>query len=163
MRLWKLDDLSRQCIYTLKGHKDYVWKLCELHDGTIASGSMDRTIKVWNIRYGRGTVPHCVRTLSGHSGFVRGVIEWQPGIIVSSSTNHQVLYVWDLNSSNNKRRLSVNQVRAGATKTYEGNHLRVDSAIGRNHRYWVWRWCDKRLEHQGRVCLLLPESSLELV
>ena len=50
---------------TLKGHKCTVRALVLLKNGDLASGSVDRTIKIWNTK--EGTVK---RTLTGHDGSV---------------------------------------------------------------------------------------------
>jgi len=46
IKLW--DVKSWTCIRTLVGHYSAVYSLLELEDGTIASGSRDKTVRLWN-------------------------------------------------------------------------------------------------------------------
>ena len=50
---------------TLNGHTDYVWSLTVLADNTLASGSVDKTIKIWDTEKGQ-----LIKTLNGHTGHV---------------------------------------------------------------------------------------------
>jgi WD40 repeat protein len=65
---WKLlpDTLS---VKTLAQHSDSVWSVAISPDGqTLASGSQDKTIKLWNLR-----TREVQRTLSGHSDWILAV------------------------------------------------------------------------------------------
>ena len=51
------------CDSTLKGHTECVLSVAFNHDGTkIASGSDDKSVKVWNVSTGE-----CISTLKGHT------------------------------------------------------------------------------------------------
>src|SRR6266699_3952853 len=63
------EDFSWHCTRTLTGHKDNVFSVAMSADGqTLASGSYDNTIKLWNLKTG-----DLLRTLTGHEGEVRSV------------------------------------------------------------------------------------------
>eukprot|EP01102_Stenamoeba_stenopodia_P005617 TRINITY_DN16360_c0_g1_i1.p1 TRINITY_DN16360_c0_g1~~TRINITY_DN16360_c0_g1_i1.p1 ORF type:complete len:391 (+),score=81.02 TRINITY_DN16360_c0_g1_i1:63-1235(+) len=47
VRIW--DVAAGECLQVLTGHKNRVRGLVEVSDGTLLSGSWDKTIKVWNI------------------------------------------------------------------------------------------------------------------
>ena len=48
---------------TLEGHARGVWSMCVSADGSrLFSGSVDNTIKVWNVATGA-----CLQTLQGHA------------------------------------------------------------------------------------------------
>ena len=49
------------------GHQDKIRVLSVTHDGLLASGSDDNTIKLWNLQ-----TEHCIRTIIGHDDAVRG-------------------------------------------------------------------------------------------
>ena len=44
-KIWNLE--TRNCVYTLKLHKDIVWCLIELKNGNLASCSNDKSIIIW--------------------------------------------------------------------------------------------------------------------
>ena len=61
-----LEDFSWHCIRTLTGHKNYVNSVAMSADGqALASGSHDKTIKLWNVKTG-----DLLRTLTGHESYV---------------------------------------------------------------------------------------------
>jgi WD40 repeat protein len=60
------------------GHLGYVFALCSRSDGTLASGSRDRTIRLW--RDGRE-----IARLDGHSASVTALVEDADGALWSAS------------------------------------------------------------------------------
>lgn len=52
----------------LTGHTRVAYALQPLPDGTLASGSDDKTIRVWDVTAGQ-----CLRVLTGHTNWVRGL------------------------------------------------------------------------------------------
>ena len=80
------------CVHTLTGHVSSITAIAFSPDGeTLASGSADRTVKVWNPNNG---VLHC--TLSGHSSLVDAIALTPDGqILVSGSWDHTIK-IWNL-------------------------------------------------------------------
>ncbi len=67
IRIWDVE--SGECIKTLIGHQEDVWRVIYSPDGKyIISGSHDRTIKIWDVETGE-----CLRTLEGHTNRVRSI------------------------------------------------------------------------------------------
>ena len=54
-----------RCTATLTGHTEDVTSLAVLPAGGLASGSADRTVKLWSLAELR-----CTATLQGHEGYV---------------------------------------------------------------------------------------------
>ena len=54
-------NVHTDCSRTLVGHSDSVWSLQLVANNKLASGSEDKSIKIWNVETGV-----CIRTLTGH-------------------------------------------------------------------------------------------------
>ena len=78
-----------QCVRTLQGHSSSVYALAVLPDGTLASGSNDNSIKLWDVGTGQ-----CVRTLQGHSDGVNALAVLPDGMLASGSDDKSIK-LWD--------------------------------------------------------------------
>ncbi|MGE4168377.1 MAG: hypothetical protein AB7E68_02420, partial [Candidatus Babeliales bacterium] len=78
-------------LQTLTGHTDSVFSVAWSPDGTkLASGSWDKTIKIWNAQTGTE-----LQTLTGHTGFVHSVA-WSPdGTKLASGSYDKTIKIWD--------------------------------------------------------------------
>ena len=65
---------------TLKGHTGWVWSLVVLPTGELASGSGDKTIRVWNTDTGE-----CKQVLKGHTNTVLSLVVLPTGELASAS------------------------------------------------------------------------------
>ena len=81
-------DMSGTCIQTLEGHHRAVLSVC-VSGSRLFSGSVDWTIKVWNLKTGA-----CLRTLIGHRDTVMSVCVL--GSQLFSGGRDKTLRVWDL-------------------------------------------------------------------
>ena len=78
-------------IGTLEGHTSAVFALAISPDGTkVVSGSLDNTLKVWDLPSGR-----LLRTLRGHTDCVNTVIITPDGTKIISGSNDKTSKVWD--------------------------------------------------------------------
>jgi len=75
-------------VQTLQGHSNFVWCLTELSNNDIASGSTDKSIKLWR-RDIKGNIT-CIDTLLGHSSYVRCLTELSNGDITSGSSDKSI-------------------------------------------------------------------------
>ena len=75
---------------TLLGHADTVWSVVLSADGqTLASGSEDQTIKLWNLETGQVN-----RTLTGHTASVRSVSLSSDGQTLASGSSDNTIKLW---------------------------------------------------------------------
>ncbi|BBD59134.1 WD-repeat protein [Nostoc sp. HK-01] len=85
--------LSRRSEYNrLEGHDDSVTSVSFSPDGkTLASGSYDKTIKLWNLETGKE-----IRTLKGHDNTVRSVNFSPDGKTLASGSSDKTIKLWNL-------------------------------------------------------------------
>ncbi|KHG39122.1 WD-40 repeat-containing serine/threonine protein kinase, partial [Aphanizomenon flos-aquae 2012/KM1/D3] len=83
---------------TLKGHSSSVNSVAYSPDGqTLASASVDKTIKLWNVKTG-----NLLQTLEGHSSPVNSVAYSPDGQILASATvdNTNTIKLWNVKTGN---------------------------------------------------------------
>src|SRR5271154_4444846 len=77
---------------TLEGHSDSVYSVAFSPDGSrLASGSNDRTVRVWNTATGQ-----VKQTLKGHSNSVRSVAFSPDGSRLASGSDDRTVRVWNI-------------------------------------------------------------------
>jgi hypothetical protein len=80
------------CLMTLRGHPDTVLSVSVSGDDrTAVSGSVDGTIRVWDLSGGR-----CTAVLEGHTGWVCCVAVAADGLTAVSGSEDTTVRVWDL-------------------------------------------------------------------
>lgn len=78
----------------LEGHTDSVYSIRYSPDGkTLASGSLDKTVRIWDIKSGE-----CLHVLKGHSDAVHYVCYSPDGKTLSSSSADKTVILWDINN-----------------------------------------------------------------
>ncbi|MCG5058491.1 MAG: serine/threonine protein kinase [Limnoraphis sp. WC205] len=79
-------------IATLKGHSHNVLSIAFSSDGrTLASGSRDNTIKLWDVQTRRE-----IATLTGHSSYVNSVAISPDGRTLASGSRDNTIKLWDV-------------------------------------------------------------------
>ncbi|KAH8651716.1 hypothetical protein BGZ61DRAFT_229661 [Ilyonectria robusta] len=79
------------CLQTLEGHGDSVSSVAFSADGQrLASGSDDKTVKVWDAATGA-----CVQTLEGHGDWVNSLAFSADGQRLASGSHDNTIRVWD--------------------------------------------------------------------
>ena len=156
----------------LEGHTDGVYALAVLADGRLASGSDDKTIRLWDVASGAETA-----RLEGHTSEIRSLAVVADGRLASGSDD-KTIRLWDVASGAETARLEghTSEIRSlavladGRLASGSGSWPfgRPDSTIDPSHntiRLWdVASGAETaRLEgHTGRVTALalLPDGRL---
>ncbi|KAL7763948.1 hypothetical protein ACKLNR_005093 [Fusarium oxysporum f. sp. zingiberi] len=79
------------CLQTLEGHGSSVRSVVFSADGQrLASGSADRTVKIWDAATGA-----CLQTLEGHGSLVTSVVFSADGQRLASGSHDRTVKIWD--------------------------------------------------------------------
>ena len=92
VRVWNVKRRALDAV--ISGHANWVWSLVVLRDGRLASGSRDRTVKVWDehalgVR-GGAAVDTCAATLAGHADMVTALAVLADSFLASGSIDGTV-------------------------------------------------------------------------
>ncbi len=89
-------------LHTLKGHTDSILYCAWSPDGQfIASGSVDKTIRLWNAQTGQGLL-----TMTGHTKQVESVA-WSPdGQFIASGSDDQTIRLWNAQTGQSPQTLT---------------------------------------------------------
>jgi WD40 repeat protein len=91
IKIWNIDNNSYVCHKSLNGHSAVVLVLLYIQDyDLLLSGSMDKTIKVWNINDSQ-----CIQTIEAHEDGVFSLLYLPNGYFASSSWSGTIK-VWRL-------------------------------------------------------------------
>jgi WD40 repeat protein/transcriptional regulator with XRE-family HTH domain len=94
IRVWEAS--SGQSLGVLNGHMNAVRSLSFNAQGLLASGSDDRTVKLWQVAKAKREASRCLATLDGHQGWVWSVTFNQSGSILASGGHEGVVKLWQI-------------------------------------------------------------------
>ena len=149
----------------LVGHTGSVFSLCVV-GSRLASGSADRTIKVWAM--GQGPEWPCERTLTGHTSGVASLAGWEGKLISGSfSSWDETIRVWELETGGLDATLTDHRSSVFALLVH-GERLYSSSGDGSIRAWAVGTWAavamveayDVRASRQVPRCLAVSGSKL---
>ncbi|WP_414524164.1 WD40 repeat domain-containing protein, partial [Umezakia ovalisporum] len=99
---------------TLSGHCDWVRSVAYSSDGqTLASGSVDKTIKIWNVNTGQ-----LLQTLSGHSDSITSLAYSSDGQTLASGSSDNTIKIWQIAAfTTRSSSVQTNQSQQAAVST----------------------------------------------
>nr|CAD7392245.1 unnamed protein product [Timema cristinae] len=100
----------------------------------LASGSRDKTIKVWDAGTGL-----CLFTLVGHDNWVRGIVFHPGGKFVISASDDKTVRVWDMKNMRCLKTLEAHQHFCTAVDFHKTNPYVVSGSVDQTVKVWECR------------------------
>jgi WD40 repeat protein len=126
-KLPQVEEAWASLIQTLAGHSDWVWAVAFSPDSKqIASGSGDKTIKLWD-----ATTGDLQKTLAGHSGSVRAVAFLPDGKRIASGSGDETIKLWDATTGDLQKTLAGHSDSVWAV-AFSPDGKRIASGSGDN-------------------------------
>ena len=116
---------GKPTVHILEGHTDSL-NCVQFDESKLVSGSLDRTIRIWDIKSWR-----CTSVLKGHTATV-WCLQYIDNTLVSGSGDC-TLRIWDLEKRESQRNLTVASPRHA--------HLSRVHSYGDNHRKLLMNEC----------------------
>ncbi|KXX78527.1 Vegetative incompatibility protein HET-E-1 [Madurella mycetomatis] len=118
-----VEDNWSLCVQTLEGHSDWVRSVAFSPDSRlIASGSADKTIKIWDTATGR-----CTQTLEGHSDWVSSVAFSPDSRLIASGSDDKTVKIWDTATGRCTQTLNTDRRTYNISFNPIGLHIQTNS------------------------------------
>jgi len=108
----------------LSGNKSSVFEVIQLIDGRIASSSLDKTIRIWNVLTGV-----CDAVLEGHLSSIEGLCQLGNGRLISSEHVEESIREWNLTTYECEKMIRVDQVPRTKKKLKQLNSSEIIVSI----------------------------------
>ena len=135
VKIWNVDGGQPRLVSTVRGHADAILGVAFSPDATtIATGSYDRLVKLWDVASGRET-----RTLKEHSDAVYDVAFTSDGRHVVSAAGDRTVKVWDVASGRRLATLGDSLDAVYTVAVHPAGGEIAAAGADRMIRAWTWR------------------------
>ena len=116
----------------LEGHQDYVQSVAFSPDSkTLASGSYDKTVRLWNSNDGT-----LLRALEGHQHYVSSVAFSHDGMTLASGSYDKTVRLWNTNDGTLLRALEGHQHYVSSVAFSPGGKTIASGSLDKTVRLW---------------------------
>jgi coatomer protein complex subunit alpha (xenin) len=123
---------TKKCIFTLKGHLDYIRTVFFHHElPWVLSASDDQTIRIWN--YQSRTL---LSILTGHSHYVMCAMFHQSKDLIISCSLDQTLRLWDFTVL--RKKYTTAGAKTRPNEAFSGNEVEVKAVLEGHDRGVNW-------------------------
>ena len=117
---------------TLEGHTDHVWSVAFSPDGnTLASGSWDRTVRLWEVE-----TEQLLHTLTGHTDTVHSVAFSLDGDTLASGSWDGTIRLWNPNTGGHQKTLTDDMGGVGSVVFSPDGKMLASSSVDQTVRLW---------------------------
>ena len=146
--IYKNEKKGFSCIKTLEGHSEKIVTLIELSSGQIASGSYDKTIRIWDINTEKEEI------IIKEKGRVFCLLEFEKNKILSGTSDNSIT-LWDIDLPNEDSKYS-----------FLGHELWVNSLVKCDDNYFASASNDKKIkiwDFYSKECIATLSGHLDCV
>jgi len=142
----KIQNPPWQCLYTLTGHSGMIGRVNSVaispQGSTLASGSDDKTIKLWNL-----DTQQAIATLEGHAHAVKSVAFSPNGKILATGSDDRTIKLWDINTTQEIRTLSGHSHAVKSVSFSQDGKLLASASWDKTIKLW-------NVDTGEEICLL---------
>ena len=128
-----------QCLYTLAGHSGIFGGVNSVaispSGNTLASGSDDKTIRLWNLDAKTAATTSSYATLYGHSHAVKSVTFSSDGKILATGSDDKTIKLWDINTNQEICTLS-GHLHAVKSVSFSPNGILASASWDKTIKLW---------------------------
>ncbi len=133
--LWQTDLVVGEIgshILTFHGHDNWICSIAFRADGQqLASGSADRTLKLWEASTGS-----CIQTLEGHTNWVMSVVFSADGQYLASGSADHTIKLWEVKTGHCLQTLEGHSRGVSSVAFSPAGDVIVSGSIDRTVRVW---------------------------
>ncbi|MBW4657861.1 MAG: caspase family protein [Drouetiella hepatica Uher 2000/2452] len=124
-----------ETLRVLKGHKDIIHAIAISPDGkTLATGSADKTIKLWDLQTGE-----LLQTLVGHAGVIWSLAFHPNGQILTSGGGDSTIRLWDVQTGQLSRTISGHKDRLFPVVFSPDGSILASGSKDTTIKLWNWQ------------------------
>ncbi|MEL6438181.1 MAG: NB-ARC domain-containing protein [Cyanobacteria bacterium J06621_8] len=140
IRLW--DIKTGKVVRTLHEHTNWVFSVAFSQNCSastlkksgkrvLASGSADKTIKIWDVSTGK-----VIKTLQGHEAAVRSIIFASDGQTIASGSDDGTIRIWDIDTGRNLKILREHQAEIWSIALNPDGRILASASIDGTVKLW---------------------------